>query len=158
MYPILRASDETHAARTMRSSVKRFPAARDLAGSALVKTAAGLSLGIFLALTVAIAMLLYGRGRFPNERTTHHIREQACPIVEALESYRRDNGIYPKMLSSLMPAYLQTLPDVEFGTHVWEYEASPKAYWLRVCMWRNHYEGYVLYRETEGDLQIGYDQ
>ena len=39
----------------------------------------------------------------------------ATPFVQAIESFRRDNGYYPDLLEALIPKHLAELPDVRFS-------------------------------------------
>jgi len=69
-----------------------------------------------LALVILVApLILWARFYFANLRATadpsseHDLAattEQAQPLVDALEKYRADNGLYPTTLNQLSPAYL----------------------------------------------------
>jgi hypothetical protein len=70
-------------------------------------------------------------------------RQQAQPLVDALEKYRADNGLYPTALSQLAPAYLPTLT----GYSAFRYSArrSDWVYLSDACITREKtFEGWVL--------------
>jgi hypothetical protein len=63
----------------------------------------------------------------------------ADPLVHAIEEYERDHGKYPERLESLVPAYLETIPETVADAPFWYYVDD---------MW-----GFVLGFDVSGGLE-----
>lgn len=66
-----------------------------------------LLVGVFL-ISLVISNLI-------NDYQIKSSKEKALMIIEALESYRKDNKSYPLTLKELSPRYLGTIPDSKMG-------------------------------------------
>ncbi len=77
-------------------------------------------------------------------------------IIQALDAYRNSTGEYPVELDQLIPDYLESIPDPQWGTNEWEYNrANWDLYSIEIRRSENWYEGYYYDSSTDS---WGYDQ
>jgi type II secretory pathway pseudopilin PulG len=48
-------------------------------------------------------------------------KQQGALLVAAIESYRRDNGVYPDSLGALVPTYVPRIEPPTWGLREWTY-------------------------------------
>jgi hypothetical protein len=95
-----------------------------------MKRAIRVSCLTFLFVSLVGSLLLY-YGTYPflkdqiAELTWYsHIAECQSvgrKIILALDEYRKDNGSYPNDLKSIVPKYIDTIPEHTLGTKQWRY-------------------------------------
>jgi hypothetical protein len=107
-------------------------------------------------------VILWARFYFANLRVTDDPRsesdltaaaDQAQPLLDALERYRADNGLYPTTLNQLSPAYLPSLQ----GLHAFRYSArhSDWVFQSDACLAREqNLEGWVLKEVKEHQNEV----
>ena len=76
--------------------------------------------------------------------------ERMMPLVQAVESYHRDNGTYPEQLENLVPKYLQKLPQTQMGNYTnYNYYVGSRA---------QSFEGNPWIIEIPAGYGMGFDQ
>ena len=48
-------------------------------------------------------------------------KQRGSSLVSAIESYRRDNGVYPDSLGALVPKYVPSIEPPSWGLREWTY-------------------------------------
>jgi hypothetical protein len=107
----------------------------------------------FLALLLISCGPLFGKSRLAETKRRGNM------IVLAIEQYHADHHEYPTKLELLLPKYIETLPNPEWGVRKWKYSRTVTRndtpdFELRVNessqtgdgMWRY----YAYYPETKG--------
>lgn len=86
-------------------------------------------------------ILISGCG--PMSLADQEINELAMqPVINALELYKHDQGIYPAQLKDLVPDYLKSIPDLTTGD-------EPSYYILN--------NNYAIYFVVSDNQACGYD-
>ena len=87
-------------------------------------------------------------GRLTNPfREMDKIPDRGTPIVDAIEKYKREVGLYPQYLEDLVPVYLNKRPAE------WKYDWNYEDYWLGLDnLWGGNSVGYYSHnKRTTGD-------
>jgi hypothetical protein len=77
-----------------------------------------------LNVTIASLILLGCNGKFDRTQASANL------IIEALQSYKEDNGFYPDKLQDITPLYLEKLPKSNYSNRDFIYEKSEDSYQL----------------------------
>ena len=87
---------------------------------------------VILFLTLSMTFFNSRCGEKPGEgELAKKGYENAKPIIESLEKYKQEKGVYPKTLAELTPQYLEKLPLDESGeNYKYQYKADTKSYVL----------------------------
>ncbi len=95
------------------------------------------SLG-FVAATALVILTSWNLGNYHSPEAM--VERNAEIIVQALEEYYTESGMYPAVLDDLVPTYLPTLPEAVTtqGTG-WLYESTNTTYTLGYWMWPEKY-------------------
>ncbi len=73
-----------------------------------------------------VLVLIFATGCKWSDSKVRQSQSRGNLVVAALESYMQDNGQYPPSLESLVPKYLETIPQPVAGDREWIYEVWVK--------------------------------
>jgi hypothetical protein len=85
-------------------------------------------LGLAAVLTSLWASPQIEHARLPSvlRKAFLPVTRRGQPLIDAIESYRTDNGAYPESLDQLVPEYLESIPDTGLAMYPeFEYECYP---------------------------------
>jgi hypothetical protein len=95
-----------------------------------------LAVALLLATLLSAWYVLRSGPAYQEERWDVEAQEQTAEvgrvIIDAIASFKHDNGSYLEQLSSLSPHYLESFPEPMIGSGKWVYNVSEYGYTLYV--------------------------
>jgi hypothetical protein len=74
--------------------------------------------------------------------------QEMLVVVDAVELYFNDNGVYPASINDLIPYYLEELPFTNEGHEIWYEKDEQAIYGVGFDPGPNNYCGYLKIYET----------
>ena len=92
-------------------------------------TPAPTKIALFRFLVLPVFLCLVGCS---DKQQIAETEQRGNRIVDALETFRSDNGHYPQSLLELSPKYLSDIPSPIWGLRKWEYQVNKGQFELGV--------------------------